>query len=124
MSNPTKKNGRRVLEPSRAQATIHFEIPDDVIAEDHPARLIWMLVQQLDLTKVLLKSRSVEGHAGRPSISPALKLTLWLYAISKGIGSAREIACGRQGAEVIKPDEVKHRCFQNMEAEKMSIGKK
>jgi len=87
----TKKHGRRVLEPNRDQAVIRVEVPDDAIAMEHPARLIWMLVQQLDLTKILLKSRSVEGSAGRPSISPAVKLSIWLYGISEGVGSAREI---------------------------------
>lgn len=91
MTTSTKKHGRRLVEPRREQAAFHFEVPDDAIASDHPARIIWMLVQQLDLTKILLKSRAVEGSAGRPTISPAVKLALWLYGISEGVGSAREI---------------------------------
>lgn len=35
---------------------------------------------------------SVEGHAGRSLHSPRMMLTLWLFAITEGIGSAREIA--------------------------------
>jgi transposase len=92
MDEPTKKHNRRVLEPNREQAEMRFEIPDDAIASDHPARVMWQLVQGLDLTAILLKGKSVEGGAGRPGISPGIKLTLWLYAISRGIGSAREIA--------------------------------
>src|SRR5205814_10326713 len=30
-------------------------------------------------------------HLGRSALSPRMLLTLWLYAISRGIGSAREI---------------------------------
>jgi len=38
----------------------------------------------------------MEGKVGRPTLSPRMMLTLWLYAISQGVGSAREIArlCG------------------------------
>ncbi len=91
VEHPTKKHGRRVLEPNRGQVEFRIELPDDAIAADHTARTISRLVEGLDLTTIFLKSRSVEGSAGRPSISPALKLSLWLYAISRGIGSAREI---------------------------------
>jgi transposase len=33
----------------------------------------------------------VEGRAGRSLLSPRMVLTLWLYAISQAVGSAREI---------------------------------
>jgi transposase len=34
----------------------------------------------------------VQGQAGRPAFDPHLLVSLWLYAYSRGIGSAREIA--------------------------------
>lgn len=36
--------------------------------------------------------KAVDGTVGRKTLSPRMKLTLWLYAISTGVGSAREIA--------------------------------
>ena len=36
-------------------------------------------------------AKSVEGRAGRPVASAQMQLVLWLYAISVGVGSAREI---------------------------------
>jgi transposase len=92
MKQQTKKHNRRVLDPNRAQAEMRFDVPDDAIADEHPARVMWTLVARLDLTALVLKTKSIEGQAGRSAISPALKLALWLYAISQGIGSAREIA--------------------------------
>ena len=38
------------------------------------------------------KAKAVEGRAGRDVLSTSMLLTLWLYAISGGLGSAREIA--------------------------------
>lgn len=63
-----------------------------LIEEDHPARAIWELVGRLDLTSFLVPIGSVQGQAGRPAFDPHLLVSLWLYAYSRGIGSAREIA--------------------------------
>jgi transposase len=81
----------RVIEPQRRQAVMRFEVPEDTLPETHRARLLWSVVATLDLSRFLAGTGSVEGRAGRPNISPAVKLTLWLYAISQGVGSAREI---------------------------------
>jgi transposase len=67
-------------------------MPEDRVAPDHPARVLWSVVSTLDLGAFLADARAVEGHAGRSHLSPTMLLTLWLYALSRGIGSAREIA--------------------------------
>jgi transposase len=81
-----------VREPHRAQSSFHFEMPEDLIPEEHPARLLWNRVGPFDLSPFLAQAESAEGVAGRAVLSPQMKLTLWLYAISDGVGSAREIA--------------------------------
>jgi len=87
------KHGKpRVTEPERRQAAIRFEMPDDALAPEHPARVLWQALGKLDLSAFLENARSVEGGAGRPTLSPRLMLTLWTYAISQGVGSSREIA--------------------------------
>jgi transposase len=63
-----------------------------LIDEDHSARAIWELVGRLDLTSFLAPIGSVQGQAGRPAFDPQLLISLWLYAYSRGISSAREIA--------------------------------
>jgi transposase len=81
----------RVKEPERRQVELRAEAIDDVIGADHPARLIDRVVGTLDLDAFTAKAKSVEFGAGRPVMSPRMMLTLWLYAISQGVGSAREI---------------------------------
>ena len=62
-----------------------------MLRADHPARTVWAFVEELDLSEYTSAVRAVEGHAGRPAIDPAILLSLWLYGISKGVGSAREL---------------------------------
>jgi transposase len=69
-----------------------FEVLDDVIGADHRARLLWRVVETLDLSAFLADRKALKGRAGRSVTSVRVLLTLWLYATSVGIGSAREIA--------------------------------
>lgn len=63
-----------------------------LIEEEHLARAIWELIGQLDLSSFYagIESSAVEG--GRPAFDPQLLISLWVYAYSQGIGSAREVA--------------------------------
>ncbi len=83
--------GVRTTEPERRQAEMRFSAPDDAIAGDHPARVLSRVVGTLDLSAFTEQSKSVEGSAGRPVLSRAMLMTLWTYAVSRRIGSAREI---------------------------------
>ena len=68
-----------------------IEAPDDLIAVDHQARLFARVVERLDLSRLTTDVKSVEHGGGRPVLCRGMLLTLWLYATSRGIGSAREI---------------------------------
>ena len=81
----------RTREPERNQVAIRFEAPEDVLPADHRARVLWHLLGHLDLSPLLAEAKSVEGRQGRDVLSVRMLLTLWLYAISEGIGSGREI---------------------------------
>jgi transposase len=63
-----------------------------LIAEDHRARAIWTLVGRLDLSRFYESIESSAEQGGRPAIDPQLLISLWVYAYSEGIGSAREVA--------------------------------
>jgi transposase len=63
-----------------------------LIEEDHPARAIWELVGRLDLRRYYADIEAVEGRAGRDHTDPQVLISLWLYAYSRGISSAREMA--------------------------------
>jgi len=69
---------------------------EKLIEADHPARGIWAMVLQLDLTGLEDKIRSVEGRAGQSSLDPRLLMAVWIYGYSEGISSARELSrmCG------------------------------
>jgi hypothetical protein len=69
----------RTLEPLRRQGVMRFEIPEDSLPEDHRARLLWRVVETLDLSAFTARAKSVEGRAGRPLASVRMQLLLWLY---------------------------------------------
>lgn len=81
----------RTSEPQRAQGVIRFEIPEETLPADHPARLLWGIVSRLDLSSFLAEAKAFEGRQGRDQTSVRMLLTLWLYAISVNVGSGREI---------------------------------
>ena len=64
---------------------------DRLIDEDHPARAIWALVGQLNLSAFYQAIESSAEEGGRPAFDPQLLISLWVYAYSQGIGSAREV---------------------------------
>ena len=83
---------RRLRLVDRAQMCWHVVDIERLIEDDHAARAIWELVGRLDLRSFLSPIGSVEGQAGRPALDPQLLISVWLYAYSRGISSAREIA--------------------------------
>jgi transposase len=64
---------------------------ETMIAADHKARAIWELAGRLDLSPFAERVKTVRGEAGRAAWEPQLCVSLWVYAYSEGISSAREI---------------------------------
>src|SRR5260370_19100398 len=65
---------------------------EHLISEDHPARAIWTLVGRFDLSPFYQAIESSVEEGGRPAFDPQLLISLWGYAYSQGIGSARVVA--------------------------------
>jgi transposase len=65
---------------------------DSLIGPDHKARAIWDLSGTIDLTAFCKDIRSQVGQPGREHNDPRLLISLWLYAYSEGISSARELS--------------------------------
>jgi len=65
---------------------------EKLVEEEHCVRSIWDLAGRLDLRLYYARIAAVEGSAGREHTDPQLLISLWLYAYSRGIGSARELA--------------------------------
>jgi transposase len=82
----------RLASIDRSQLLLRPVDVERLIDEDHGARSIWQLIGRLDLSLYHAEIAAVEGSAGRDHTSPQLLISLWLYAYSRGISSARELA--------------------------------
>lgn len=90
-SFPEQPRKPRFQQIDREQLSWQMLNVERLIAEDHPARAIWDFVGKLDLSGYTKHVRAVEGLAGRPLLNPQLLISLWIYAYSQGVGSARAI---------------------------------
>ena len=82
----------RLKRVNRKQMLLRAVNVEQLIPDDHPARAIWELVGRLDRTPFYQEIEAVEGVAGRPALDPQLLISLWIYAYSEGVSSAREIS--------------------------------
>jgi transposase len=62
---------------------------DELIPQEHSVRVIWDYTLAAALSSLYQQIKAVQGHAGRPPIDPRILFALWLYAITRGVGSAR-----------------------------------
>ena len=81
----------KLRRPNRRQFTYAAIDVEALIPADHAARAIWELSGRFDLDGFAAPLRSLEGEAGRPAWEPRLLVSVWIWAYSEGIGSAREI---------------------------------
>ncbi len=91
MSDSPAAPAPRYIPIDRKQLRLEPLDVERLIDVEHPARKIWRVVEQLDLSRFDAEVRAVEGVAGRPSHSPQLLVAVWIYAFSRGLHSAREL---------------------------------
>jgi transposase len=90
---PETGRGKPRLETAnRQQIGIRYAALDDLLSEDHRARLVWAMVASYDLSRFYARIEAVEGEAGRPATDPRLLTGVWLYGTLEGVVSARELA--------------------------------
>ena len=65
---------------------------EKLVGGGHRVRAIWEFVGGLDLSGFYASVEAIEGQAGRPVWDPRVLISLWVYAYSNGVNSAREIA--------------------------------
>ena len=82
----------RLRVPERRQMAMVVQCADDLVAAQHPVRMVMAVVETLDLSRFCESIKAREGVAGRDATDPRLLVGLWLYACIRGIGSARELA--------------------------------
>ncbi len=64
---------------------------DDLIPDDHKARIIWDFVDNMDLSACFMEIMSYQCKPGRSTIDPKILLALWIYTIIDGNSSARKL---------------------------------
>jgi transposase len=64
---------------------------DELLSEEHEARIVWEYACGLDLSELLRGIQAVEGGPGQAPADPHILVALWLYATLRGVGSAREL---------------------------------
>ena len=64
---------------------------DQLLSDDHQARIVWAFVCEMDLSELSARIQAVEGGPGQAPADPRILLALWLYATLRGVGSAREL---------------------------------
>ncbi len=92
LAPPTRPEEARVLRPVREQLQWLPRSLDEMLAEDHSARAIWGLLEQLDLSAFYGSIKATLDRPGRPTTDPQVLLAVWLLGTVEGVGSARKLA--------------------------------
>jgi len=73
---------------------------DDLLPTDHRARVVWSVVERLDLSCFLHEIAARGSDPGRAATDPKILASLWVYATMDNIGSAWRLAklCGEHAA--------------------------
>ena len=77
---------------NRQQLFLRTVDVEQLVPEDDPVRAIWELTGRPDLSASYAAIETQEGEAGREAIDPGLLISLWVYAYSQGVSSAREVS--------------------------------
>jgi transposase len=89
---PGPQGGARFQPVDRQQMLLRPVEVDKLVEPQHWVRAVWEMTGQLDLTAYTEAVRAVEGVAGRRPYDPRLLISLWIYAYSEKVSSAREVA--------------------------------
>jgi len=90
-SLPPRIGPKRLRHAVRNQIEFQECSLDELLPEEHEARIVWAYACGLDLSELRSRIQAVEGGPGQAPADPRLLLTLWLYATLRGVGSAREL---------------------------------
>lgn len=82
----------RLRTPERRQMAWVAQCADELVAAEHPVRMVMAVVEKLEVAGFCQPIKAREGQAGRDATDPRLLVALWLYGSIRGIGSARELA--------------------------------
>src|SRR3954464_8805814 len=87
-----RAQAQRIARAVRDQIELVPQSLEDRVAQNHPARAIWLLLERLELAAFYTRIRAAVDGPGRPASDPRVLLGLWMLATVEGIGSARRLA--------------------------------
>jgi len=87
-----ERGDARVVTVNRQQSAMRIVQVEGLVEGGHPVRAIWEFVGRLDLSRFYDGIDAVEGGEGRPAWDPRMMISLWAYAYSRGVSSAREVS--------------------------------
>jgi transposase len=73
----------------RSQSSWQVLDYERLIEANHPARVIWELAGKMNLEPFAQNCQTREGEAGRPCWPPRLLVSVWVYAYTQRVASAR-----------------------------------
>jgi hypothetical protein len=77
-SAPPGERRLRLKAVDRQQICLRMIDPEQLVEEDHPARAIWDLLEEVDWSCFYVGIQAVEGRAGRDASDPQVIIALWL----------------------------------------------
>jgi len=92
IGTPAAAEPPRLHRPDRCQTFFEPVNLDERLPAGHRARVVWAVVERLDLSQFQEPLVNRGSTPGRPAIDPALLVALWLYATIENVGSARRLA--------------------------------
>jgi len=88
---PPRIGPKRLRHAVRNQVEFQECSLNELLPEEHEARIVWNYVCGMDLSELYQRIQAVEEGPGRAPADPRILLALWLYATLRGVGSAREL---------------------------------
>jgi transposase len=88
---PPRIGPKRLRHAVRAQIEFQECSLDELLPEEHEARVVWDYVCGLDLSELHQRIQAVEAGPGQAPADPRILMALWLYATLRSVGSAREL---------------------------------
>jgi len=86
-----QRRAPRIKRPERNQEKMFGESLDERLDSDHLVRVVWKVIEGLDLSALYDAVEALEGSAGRDASDPRVLFGLCLYAAVDGVSSAREL---------------------------------
>jgi len=81
----------RLRRPDRDQLVLETVNLQERLPAGHAARLIWRVVERLDLSRFYEAIAARDSEPGRAATDPKVLVALWLYAAVDGVGNGRKL---------------------------------